>query len=389
MLEGHEDVIQCVQRRALALQMNRQPEIEASAGLVVNGSNRLKPRIQNSRDDLQYDKGKHVMKPRTLSGLALAGSATALLALYANRYERQRAVLTRYVVPLNRPGLPADGLVLLHLSDFHFRAGGAIQARKIAGLRELLAGEAYDVLALTGDLIHDRAGFDVVLRLVEDLHPRLAAFYVPGNHDYAEYSVWGVFGHTWRESGAAGRRGLAEVVRAGGQVASFVRKVATNQLVRLPVGFNDVPAMMAELASRGVEPLVNRAVRVQGRGADLWFAGVDDLVEGRLDLAAALAEVPDTAALVLLSHNPDVWLDSRVDRADLVLSGHTHGGQVRLPWLGAAHTQGTHLSRRQAAGWFQRGPARMFVSRGLGESIPLRLGVPPQAALIRLIPAIV
>jgi predicted MPP superfamily phosphohydrolase len=78
-------------------------------------------------------------------------------------------------------------------------------------------------------------------------------------------------------------------------------------------------------------------------------------------------------------------LEPEVERADLILSGHTHGGQIRLPLLGAAHTQGTHLTRRQAAGWFRRGQTRMFVTRGLGESIPLRFGVPPQAALIRLV----
>ncbi len=328
------------------------------------------------------------MSRRIFAGLVSAGTAAALLALYANRYERQRVALTRYLVPLKRPGLPADGLTLLHLSDFHFRAGGAVQASKIARLRQLLAGETYDVLLLTGDLIHDRAGFAVALRLVEALQPRLAAFYVPGNHDYAEYSVWGVFGHTWRASGEKTRPGLAELVDAGRQIAGFVKKVTTNQLVRLPVGFNDVPAMLAELAARGVVPLVNRAVRVQGGGADLWFAGVDDLVEGRPDLAAALAGVPAAPALVLLAHNPDIWLEPLVTRADLVVAGHTHGGQVRLPGLGVAHTQGTHLSRRQAAGWFKQGPSQMFVSRGIGESIPLRLGVPPQAALIRLIPAI-
>ena len=71
--------------------------------------------------------------------------------------------------------------------------------------------------------------------------------------------------------------------------------------------------------------------------------------------------------------------------ADLVLSGHTHGGQVRLPVVGVAHTQGTHLSRQRPAGWFERGATRMFVSRGLGESIPLRFGVRPQVALIRLV----
>ena len=71
---------------------------------------------------------------------------------------------------------------------------------------------------------------------------------------------------------------------------------------------------------------------------------------------------------------------------DLQLSGHTHGGQVRLPGLGAIHTQGTHLRRSQAAGWFTRGATRMFVTRGIGESLPLRLAAPPQAAVIRVVP---
>jgi predicted MPP superfamily phosphohydrolase len=55
--------------------------------------------------------------------------------------------------------------------------------------------------------------------------------------------------------------------------------------------------------------------------------------------------------------------------------------------IGAAHTQGTHLRRRRPAGWFQRGQTRMFVTRGLGESIPLRFRVRPQVALIRLVPS--
>ena len=125
---------------------------------------------------------------------------------------------------------------------------------------------------------------------------------------------------------------------------------------------------------------MNAAVQVAG--ADLWIAGVDDLTEGRADLGAALAGVPDEPPLILLAHNPDVWLDARVAAADLVLSGHTHGGQVRLPAVGVVHTQGTHLSRQRPAGWFERGGTRMFVSRGLGESIPLRFGVRPQVALI-------
>jgi predicted MPP superfamily phosphohydrolase len=288
---------------------------------------------------------------------------------------------------VTKPGLPPGGITILHLSDFHFRAGGRIQARKIAQVRRLLAGEAYDLVALTGDLIHDAAGFSQALKLVGSLSPRLGGFVCPGNHDYSEYSVWGVFGHTRREGGEAGRPAPGEIIDAARKLGDFARKVLRNELVRLPVAFNDVPTMNAELSSYGLTPLVNRAAPIRADGVDLWVAGVDDLTEGRPDLAAALAGVPEGAPLLLLAHNPDIWLDPLVERADLVLSGHTHGGQVRLPGMGAAHTQGTHLSRRRPAGWFQRGRTRMFVSRGLGESIPLRFGVRPQIALIRWAPA--
>ena len=323
------------------------------------------------------------------TGIAALGAGALALA-YATQVERACVQLDCYEVEVDAPNLPPDGvprggLTILHLSDFHFRANGKVQARKIARLRELLAGQRYDVLALTGDLVHDAPGFTVALDLIQGLQPRLAAFFCPGNHDYAEYSVWGVFGHTWRDSGARARWQPADLWSAAGKLADFVRKVLRNELVRLPVAFNDVPGMLAELAAVGVTPLVNRAAPLSVGHATVWFAGVDDLLEGRPDLDAAFAGVPEGAALVLLAHNPDVWLDPRVERADLVLSGHTHGGQMRLPGLGAIHTQGTHLKRRQAAGWFRRGRSRMFVSRGLGESIPLRIGARPQAALIRLV----
>jgi uncharacterized protein len=326
-------------------------------------------------------------RPRWIAG-ALLGAATFGLgaALYALFLERTRVQLDRYTVPVTKPGLPPGGITILHLSDFHFRAGGRIQARKIALAQRLLAGERYDLVILTGDLIHDAAGFSQALELVGSLSPRLGGFFCPGNHDYSEYSVWGVFGHTWRDGERTPRAAPAEFIGAVRKLGDFARKVLRNELVRLPVAFNDVPAMNAELTSQGLAPLVNQAVRIEAGGVDLWVAGVDDLTEGRPDLAAALAGVPEGALLLLLAHNPDVWLDPLVERADLVLSGHTHGGQVRLPWVGAAHTQGTHLSRRRPAGWFRRGRTRMFVSRGLGESIPLRLGVRPQIALIRWVP---
>jgi hypothetical protein len=330
------------------------------------------------------------MTPKRLSALGGISAAAACFAagaaLYALFVERTRVQLEHFTVSAAGPGLPPEGITILHLSDFHFRADGRVQARKIAQVRRLITHLQYDLVALTGDLIHDAAGFAQALDLIGSLSPRLGAFACPGNHDYSEYSAWGIFGHTWREGEHGGRAARLDVIDAVCRLCDFARKVLRNELVRLPVAFNDVAAMNAQLRACGFTPLVNEAVRVQAADADFWVAGVDDLTEGRPDLTAALAGVPEGSQLLLLAHNPDIWLDPLVERAGLVLSGHTHGGQVRLPVIGAAHTQGTHLSRRRPAGWFRRGGTYMFVSRGLGESIPLRFGVRPQIAFIRWVP---
>ena len=317
-----------------------------------------------------------------LLGLAAAGGLTAL---YAASLARQQVQLDRYRVRIAKPGLPKSGLTILHLTDFHFRADGRVQARKVAQLRKLLAGERYDVLALTGDLIHDIGGLPPALALIRSLSPRCGAYFVPGNHDYAEYTPWGVLSHTWRESAAAGLT-LADISHLARALADFVRKVVRNELVRMPVCFNDVPAMLESLEQAGVRTLVNASTRLPADGAEVWLAGVDDQMESHPDLAKALEGAPAGVPLILLAHNPDIWLQCGVDRADLVLSGHTHGGQIRLPLVGAVHTQGTHLGRKAPAGWFERGRSKMFVGRGLGESIPLRFGARPQVALITLLP---
>lgn len=317
-----------------------------------------------------------------LLGLAAAGGAAAL---YATSLAREQVQLDRYVVRIAKPGLPRSGLTILHLTDFHLRADGAVQQRKLAQLQKRLAGETYDLVALTGDLIHDSDGLPKALELIGSLAPRYGTYFVPGNHDYAEYTPWGVLSNTWRASAEDGLR-LADFKHLARALADFVRKVVKNELVRMPVCFNDVPAMLAELEQLGVCCLVNTSVHLSVDGGEVWLAGIDDAMESRPDLAQAFEGTPLAAPLVLLAHNPDIWLQCGVDRADLVLSGHTHGGQIQLPLLGAVHTQGTHLSRKAPAGWFERGNSKMFVSRGLGESIPLRFGARPQVALITLQP---
>ena len=89
--------------------------------------------------------------------------------------------------------------------------------------------------------------------------------------------------------------------------------------------------------------------------------------------------------MVLLTHTPDLFPDAAELGVDLVLAGHTQGGQVRLPWLGAIVTD-TRLGRAFASGLFRRGGTHLFVTRGIGTSrLPVRFLSPPEAAVISLV----
>ncbi len=322
------------------------------------------------------------MSRRFSWAVGVAVGAAIVSYWYAHRIERARVSLERFICPIKADGIPPSGLTILHLSDFHFRAADPVQEARLARLNALLANEQYDVLAFTGDLIHDMAGLPRALEFLRGLHPGLAAFCVPGNRDYWGSTFKALLG-TPEER--AGLRPAAIARLIIGRTRRMLRAFAGNERGALRMTRHDVGLMLSRMAELGIEPLMNRAARVGAVGCAVWFAGIDDLNNGQPDLDAALRDAPDRAPLVLLSHNPDVWLDARSRRADLILTGHTHGGQLRLPGLGAWYRQGTHLPRQKAAGWFCEGRTAMYVTRGLGESFPYRFGAPPQAALIRLV----
>lgn len=179
-----------------------------------------------------------------------------------------------------------------------------------------------------------------------------------------------------------------EVLRNSWQFAQYVMNVPF-ELER--VYWNNIKWLADMLASRHMQLLTNSSIRIQHRvgepdGVDLFLLGVDDVSEGAPDLQCALQGVPADATKVLLSHHPDILEDPASRRVDLILSGHTHGGQIALPWLGAAHTQSLHLGRTEAAGYLQRDSTQVYISRGIGEGIPLRFCARPQITLLTLLP---
>ncbi|KEF33947.1 metallophosphoesterase [Deinococcus sp. RL] len=246
------------------------------------------------------------------------------------------------------PGLRSP-LRVAFLTDLHY--GLYIFGRQVRGWVDTANAARPDLVLLGGDFLDVRPSADPAPLLTElaRLRAPLGVYAVWGNHDYGSFGAYdrGVLGQG--VPGWAARR----------------EKVA------------------AAFARAGITVLRNegRAVR-----DDLWVGGVDDLWRGEPDVAAALAGAGEGQATLLLSHNPDV-LPDLPRRVGLVLSGHTHGGQIRLPLLGAPVVPSKY-GQRYAMGWVPGAHGTPgYVSRGLGVSgLPLRNLCPPEVTLLTLRP---
>lgn len=142
------------------------------------------------------------------------------------------------------------------------------------------------------------------------------------------------------------------------------------------------------LRAAGVRELLNSNTTITRGDAALAVCGVGDLEMDAIDFAAAGAGLPDGVPRIVLSHDPDVfayWPDQV--RCDLMLCGHTHGGQAYLPFIGPPFVP-SQFGFRYLEGWFREGAKQLYVSRGIGTSgVPFRWRCPPELTLIELVRA--
>jgi predicted MPP superfamily phosphohydrolase len=137
------------------------------------------------------------------------------------------------------------------------------------------------------------------------------------------------------------------------------------------------------LEANRVPVLEDRAVELRSGNCAFWLAGVGDFWEGRHDLAAALRDVPPDAPVLVLTHNPDVFPEVP-ERVSLSVAGHTHGGQVWLPFIGRPVVPSKY-GERYAIGAVVENDHVLFVTPGVGTSIaPIRFLVPPEISLLIL-----
>ena len=236
-----------------------------------------------------------------------------------------------------------SGLRIAHLTDIHIDLTlDPDYPREIA--RRVREEIKPDLVAFTGDLTtHSREHLPVAAQW-------LASFGVPtvaclGNHDYDPET----------SARVNGDMSLADELEA---------------LVR----------------GTGVEILRNRSVALHfpSREAPLYVAGVEDFYTGRTDAALATRSIPAGGARLMLLHNPDAWrqVDTQTD-GGLILAGHSHGGQIRVPLVGPLLLP--IRERDKAAGAFRLNHSRMYVSRGLGRLMRLRFNCRPELPIHRII----
>ncbi len=284
-----------------------------------------------------------------------ASFAAGLLGLggYAFGYEPlYRLVVTRYDLTLPRWPQAAKPLTLAVIADVHAIEPWMNRAR-IREIVDVTNAQGADIVLLLGDFM-GAIRLRSRLLMPEEWAAELARLTAPlgryailGNHDY------------WWQGGA--------------------------------------DAVTAGLAGVDIPVLANQARRITSHGHNFWLTGTESILtgprfgfprgaglfHGRDDLAATLAQTDASAPIIHMAHEPDLF-PQIPDRVALTLSGHTHGGQVWLPFLGRPMVS-SEYGQRYAYGHAREGDRSLVVSGGLGCShLPVRFGVPPEIVVIRI-----
>jgi predicted MPP superfamily phosphohydrolase len=137
------------------------------------------------------------------------------------------------------------------------------------------------------------------------------------------------------------------------------------------------------LQAQNIQVLANQSQPIDQDGAHFWLAGVSDVMSGTADLSKTMRGIPSGEAVILLAHEPDFADEAAEFPIDLQLSGHSHGGQIRLPFLPPLYLP--ELAKKYIWGTYHIGPLTLHTSAGLGTiGVPMRLNCPPEITLLTL-----
>jgi len=242
---------------------------------------------------------------------------------------------------------------ILHLSDIHFVGKVGLKQYFFQRLSMLNP----DLIVVTGDVIDNDEGIDTAAKYLSGLRARYGTYLVLGNHEYYDYQ-------------------FKDNIR----YHLFAGKVSPHR--------NDTERFVRAMQSVGIRVLVNDSARLEIHGNPVVIGGTDDPLTQKINMGDALRGMDSATYNIMLMHVADGLLQLQRDGlVDLVLSGHTHGGQIRIPFWGPVHWD-TKLPRRYVDGMNEYKGIKVFVSRGVGAGryLFLRFACRPEAVLFEVRP---
>jgi predicted MPP superfamily phosphohydrolase len=285
-----------------------------------------------------------------LPSLVIVAVVAVSCVAYGVAIERRWYRLRTYDLAILPPGGP-ERLDVLHLSDLHVVRSDAAKRRFLAGL------PLADITVVTGDLLAEPEAVENAVDALRSTRGRLASWFVLGSNDYFVPKPLNYFAYFRRER---------KYRRADGGRSRD---------------------LTAQLTADGWIDLTNSRRETAIGGLDIELLGLDDAHARWHDLRVAPRQTDRFGVAVM--HSPDPAPETAALGYDLMFAGHTHGGQVCLPFVGALVTNSS-MPRRLVAGLIRMGPAILHTSRGLGTSkyAPFRFSCRPEATILRLRPRV-
>lgn len=269
--------------------------------------------------------------------LAAAVGGAALVADTA-LIEPNRPRIVRKDIALRRWPARMDGFTIALLSDFHYDPYCSVHPIRSA------------------------------IGMVNDLHPDLIVL----TGDFVSVPFFGD-----PAAGASHAEPCAQLLRQMHAPHDLVAVMGNHDF------FTDPDRVTDSLRATGIKVLANQSIAIERDGGRFWLSGVDDVMGKTADLDATLRTVPADEAVVLLAHEPDYADHVSRYAVDLQLSGHSHGGQVRLPFIRPLYLPS--LARKYIWGLYKIGGLTLYTNPGLGTvDIPVRLNCPPEITLLTL-----
>lgn len=292
------------------------------------------------------------------------------------RFCEPKILTTSYLkIPVKSLPSQLEGLKIAHISDLHFNEN--IQDCFLEKIKTKINQFQPDLIVITGDLFcySECNDPDRFITFINSLKAPFGTFAVLGNHDYSPSITVNSQGayDTTNDNAHFIKKGLKRIFSTTKLTGDFSPRLQE---------IKPCPLLVDLLRQTNCQLLLNETKCVPIKGSFLNISGTEEYSSSRLDIGKTFKDYNRKYPGLILTHNPDAVHVLKNSPGDLILSGHTHGGQINLPWIWKKLTLMEDQTLK--AGLKEYENKKLYISRGVGSTFPFRLFAPPELVLLTL-----